>query len=417
MLFKLKLPIIFLLILLLVFIIWFSPAEAVCQRQLVTIDNDASFCNGSQIWGVSYDESTDSMYLQCWVEAAKSPVGLTGRHILKAIRVGTDYGHFVFPSDQSELNAINNYWSGLVRDPAQPSVINTAVGRYLFFVTGSGLPSASKIQVAKFNNSTGRWEVRVEDQFMLDYINTAHFEGLPKLADNGYSIYFTSDYNRPCDQCACDNYFTYLEGSCFGLFKYIRFSLTAPFIPVSQGTQILNTGYVNFIYLRNIMAYGTYFTEYSRMAAGTISNNNWFFFNGPPRPGKIESDFDNIYQARWDGEKFVDGYNMRAINDIIGEPFKENPDVTADGNALYWSSGPKATDTKLYYLNLTAVADMDLDGFNDCVDCNDSNAAIHPGAADICSDGIDQDCSGFDAVYPNCPDINTPAPPTGVIII
>ncbi len=41
--------------------------------------------------------------------------------------------------------------------------------------------------------------------------------------------------------------------------------------------------------------------------------------------------------------------------------------------------------------------DNDGDGFTENQgDCNDSNASIHPGALEICGDGIDQDCNGRD---------------------
>jgi uncharacterized protein YkwD len=41
--------------------------------------------------------------------------------------------------------------------------------------------------------------------------------------------------------------------------------------------------------------------------------------------------------------------------------------------------------------------DTDGDGYTESQgDCNDDNAAINPGAVDICGDGIDQDCSGED---------------------
>lgn len=42
--------------------------------------------------------------------------------------------------------------------------------------------------------------------------------------------------------------------------------------------------------------------------------------------------------------------------------------------------------------------DLDGDGSRSDVDCNDRNARIHPGAVDLCSDGVDQDCNGRDNV-------------------
>ena len=47
--------------------------------------------------------------------------------------------------------------------------------------------------------------------------------------------------------------------------------------------------------------------------------------------------------------------------------------------------------------------DMDNDGDGYSVndgDCNDSNASIYPGAAEICGDGIDQNCDGSDEICP-----------------
>jgi MYXO-CTERM domain-containing protein len=43
--------------------------------------------------------------------------------------------------------------------------------------------------------------------------------------------------------------------------------------------------------------------------------------------------------------------------------------------------------------------DKDSDGYKTCgtaIDCDDNNAAIHPGATEVCGNNIDEDCSGAD---------------------
>ena len=65
--------------------------------------------------------------------------------------------------------------------------------------------------------------------------------------------------------------------------------------------------------------------------------------------------------------------------------YADNLSFSLDGS----TPGPPST---------ACLPDLDGDKFDNATDCNDNDASIHPGAADVPEDGIDQDCAGGDAI-------------------
>ena len=95
-------------------------------------------------------------------------------------------------------------------------------------------------------------------------------------------------------------------------------------------------------------------------------------------------------------ESWVEGFPdngtvyLRAFVDTLGE--------YSTASAIY-PSGPESAAAAA-----PGSVDADEDGYSPPDDCNDANTTVHPEAAEIVNDGIDQDCSGGDPPETNsCP--------------
>ena len=121
-------------------------------------------------------------------------------------------------------------------------------------------------------------------------------------------------------------------------------------------------------------------------------------YNAAINPGATEIPCDGIDQD-CSGADTVNATCTDSDKDGISDNIDQCPDtaagVTVDAN------GCEIID------ETPVITDADEDGFDAISfggkDCNDNKPTINPGATDICGDGIDQDCSGADAVCPADP--------------
>lgn len=95
--------------------------------------------------------------------------------------------------------------------------------------------------------------------------------------------------------------------------------------------------------------------------------------------------------------------SIRICHQVIRAP------IISKGNTIIYVTDNKKLSQHLSHGDVR-LDDQDHDGYfpnNACGiepmgDCNDRDASIHPGAVDICNDGIDQNCDGRDETCTTC---------------
>ena len=112
--------------------------------------------------------------------------------------------------------------------------------------------------------------------------------------------------------------------------------------------------------------------------------------------GQVDEGLGSVWYRDLDQDGFGDAATSESACDAI-EGYVDNGDDCNDDDAAFH---PGASETDCEDPNdyncdgSTGFADADSDGYPACADCDDSNAAANEASAEIC-DGLDNDCDGL----------------------
>jgi hypothetical protein len=123
-------------------------------------------------------------------------------------------------------------------------------------------------------------------------------------------------------------------------------------------------------------------------------------YSGTSEPGT------RIFDVAIEGQTVLDDFDIVAevgpLSAIIKEFYVEVGDNSLEIEFIPGIQRPKISAIEI--LATGENVDLDSDGYTSDVDCDDSNASIHPGANEIAADGIDQNCDGGDLCFVDADD-------------
>ena len=151
------------------------------------------------------------------------------------------------------------------------------------------------------------------------------------------------------------------------------------------------------------------------MPSLSVHGNNLYVFYAKQQSDSVIN--NNVYYKIWDSTTQTWSQVYTILADGQDNEYPQGPQIvnpsanyipvawTRNGQIWYDTipvSGYTCTDadTDTYYLYNAVTCPMGND-------CNDANSAIHPGATEICGNGVDEDCSGADLVCSISPDVNS----------
>ena len=212
------------------------------------------------------------------------------------------------------------------------------------------------------------------------------------------------DYTSPCGSCddGIDDEPRTLGSTVMSTNKTSDYTLLRLDQPAPSGTAFLSWNNTPIANTDNLplyrishpagapQAYSAQEVDVDRATCRSWPRGSWIY--STDTVGATEGGSSGSPVVNADGE--LVGQLSGACGYNVNDPCDNVQNATVDGAfAAYFSA------VEPYLGSSTSCTDADGDGYCASEDCNDSNAAVNPGAAEVC-DGIDNNCDGV--TDPDC---------------